>query len=482
MTKKTFTVLDVNESGISFLQGTGLKAAELITFGKTALLLDPQGYPMALAELLSKEKPSIRPELLCVSLPRRAFVMKNMILPTQNENELKKMISLQLPAVVAYKEDEIVWDYLWLEKTATGFTRILLLIISVETLKKYLEIFAGQKIYPALVTISTWGLVGWLKAFAHSRHLASASCQMLIRLETLFSEICFCDQERFYYSRQIEFGHEDLERGSAAHLLKQILLTHDSYRQERMGPLPESCLILSRDPIAKRLEEILRPELNLPIMIHDPLKEFPSSFRAKSFVVESLPASSYAVGLGLLTKEYKSLTNFLPTALKNSLDSRRRRLIQMKTALLSILALAMWVWVFSMPVLNKDKYLRQLQAQTERMSPAVEEAKSRLNQWGKWRRELSRRVPFADILDELTRLTPDGIFFNSLRLQPNGELTLQGQSGEGVNVNQLQNNLLNSPWFKNVTLQYATKRMTITGEVTQFLITVWLRTTTVKEE
>ena len=104
------------------------------------------------------------------------------------------------------------------------------------------------------------------------------------------------------------------------------------------------------------------------------------------------------------------------------------------------------------------------------MKPEVQQAQEKLQRFRFMHNELQNRIPVVDFFHELNRLTPDGITFTGLDYDASGKLTLAGQAKEAGDVNRLQEGLVASALFKNVTLEYATKRKTNPEEMTVFKI------------
>lgn len=479
MKKKVYTVIETAQDGLSILQGAGTKSPEVLTLcltEKTRGMDDAQ-----ISQLISKRLKGTgwRPEYLWLVLPRRLFILKTLSFPSQAEPEIKKMISLQLSAHVPYKEEDMVWDYVILEKTPAGHSRVLIMAVGIDVIRRYLKLLSLNNIHPAVVTFSSWGLPGWLNVIEGQNNGTGGAVYLLVHLEKFSTEICWCDRQKFYFSRHIDLGAQDVEGGHAADLTEQIRITMTAYRQEKMGPEPASGIILSMDERARSLQGHLQKNLQLPFTVKEPLKEIPRRNVAKSVNPETSLDGTGIAGLGLLARRWKGddkhrIGNFLPSTLQDSFGFKAQFQGRLKSVLLLALALASVIAAMSVPLYQKSRYLAKIQDENRKMSPALQQVETRIRQWGALKNELSHRIAVVDIIDELYRLTPDGISYLSLHLQDTGTLTLQGRTFQGAAVNQLQSNLVNSPLLKNVTLQHATKRPSGMGEVTQFSISAVL--------
>ena len=85
--------------------------------------------------------------------------------------------------------------------------------------------------------------------------------------------------------------------------------------------------------------------------------------------------------------------------------------------------------------------------------------------------ELGKRVVVADLIQELYRLAPPGVSFQSLYLNERGQFVIHGYAGTSASVHNFQQNLVKSVLFKAVNLEFATKRKIFNTEVTDFQIT-----------
>ncbi|MBU1996275.1 MAG: PilN domain-containing protein [Candidatus Omnitrophica bacterium] len=85
-------------------------------------------------------------------------------------------------------------------------------------------------------------------------------------------------------------------------------------------------------------------------------------------------------------------------------------------------------------------------------------------------KEFKSRVFVPYLIDELYALTPDEISYRSLFLTGGNIFTVQGYSETGSSVNDLREKLVKSRMFKEVNLQFATKRKFHKVEITDFKI------------
>ena len=154
-----------------------------------------------------------------------------------------------------------------------GYSRVLLIAVSVEVIVKYLKIFSSQNMYPMTMTLSSWGLVGWLRFIAKSGGARSSAVHLILYVEANSTEICFCDTQKFYFSRQVALGSADLERGAVKDVLEQINLTMTAYVQEKMGPAPTAGIILASATATQILQDNLKRTFDFEMIAQSPAQE-----------------------------------------------------------------------------------------------------------------------------------------------------------------------------------------------------------------
>ncbi len=88
---------------------------------------------------------------------------------------------------------------------------------------------------------------------------------------------------------------------------------------------------------------------------------------------------------------------------------------------------------------------------------------------------IKNRLIFSDLAHEIYRLLPAQIYLVSITISNGNTLSLQGVSTNAVAINQFQKDMVNSPSFSNVDLNYVNKRVTQDGEVDYFKITCMLK-------
>lgn len=372
------------------------------------------------------------------------------------------MVALQATANLPFKEHELVWDFRLIAKEPNGYSRVLFMAAGIEQIEKYLKPFSEAGFFPEMVSVSSWGLLS-------RAPVPEGAAAMILRIEERFTEICFCGPRTLYFSRHVDLGFSDVAAGKSPELFEQIKLTLSAYQNEKMGPAPKNILILSPSGIVRDIVKPLQKDMD--VSVQNPLENITNE------EISGQPEAGVAcaAALGLAGIGIEDAPSFLPGHVKDRLDSRSRSRRRTVTVLLTTLAVVSLALAIGAPVMQQEMEIARIQKKREAIRHSLKNAEKKMKSAEAVKTELSNKMIVVDIFDELYRVTPEGISYSNLRLSKSGEVILQGEASDGQDVNHLQSGLLGSQVFRNVTLQQASKRITVYGEVTHFSITATLQ-------
>ena len=120
---------------------------------------------------------------------------------------------------------------------------------------------------------------------------------------------------------------------------------------------------------------------------------------------------------------------------------------------------------------DKQLAVESLNAQLREIEPRLDAARKKMEFIRYADRSPDRRHFVFDLIDELGKLTPDGIVFKSLDFEDGGRLMIRGYSRTNSEINDFQSRLIRTPGFHDVDLNFATKRFTGKQSVVDFKLT-----------
>ena len=417
---------------------------------------------------------NISEENLFVVIPRRFAILKHLTLPSHDEEELKRMVSLQIVDKIPYSRDDIVLDYVVLNKDSSGHAKVLAIIVHKEVAQRYLKILAGAGLTPHKLVLSSLEILDWFLYQQSQLGSAHREPTAIINIDVMHSEVCLCYQENLLFSRNINYGARDLKPESISGFIQQMDLTIDAYRKQRMGPDITKIFIISTMLEASQLKIRFQEEYKLTVDILTPLDNLPCQKDFKLAPLWNQNGVSLTAGLGLLFSNPKKTINLLPQEIHHTTRTRLRKREWVKLGLGIFLSMILGMSIFMVDIYRDSMYLKQIQKKSDQIKSNVEQAERKIQAMRFIKEQFNDRILVADIVSELYNLMPLEISLRSFSLDSNGLIVIQGFGQTGASVNAFQSQLVSSPFLKDVTLQYATQRKRLNQDVTDFKITCQL--------
>ncbi len=501
MKEDKITTLEITDTHIKLFQSDQAQRGKNITYRHIRKIagLSDQEISERLTRIFKDKK--IDPNQLIFIIPRRYGTLLYLDVPSHHPDEIQKIIGHQIVNKVPYTREDVVHEYLILEKNSSGYSKVLVVVVPKETIDRYLHILTQASIHPKIVTLSSIGLKYWYSNQHRPENEKNLSVELLVSIDFSHSELCFLEKDKLLFSREINFGSQDIKgdplsieyysssegineasrklgggverSGNMDGLpgfLNQINLTIKSYYKERMGNDIAGILILANSPAATGLVDRIKNDYQIPIAIVNPEHGFGA--KKNDPVPEELMDDSIAIAanLGLLTAPLNQLLNLLPSEVTANRQSTQRKQQWITLGSYSAVICLLLFLIGGLQWFKNKDYVEQLKNKIKDVKPQVSLAEEKIRRFEFIQEKLKNRILMDDFIYEIHKIIPEGITLNVFDYDPKGVLTLEGVSQEGVSVNSFQNNMVNSPLFKEITLDYATKRKTITGEFTYFRI------------
>ena len=430
------TIVEFSEKHIRLRQGGPPNTSLIHVSEREVLPMSDQEISGHIREMIKESQR--KPGIVVGSIPRRLAMMRQISLPSHVERELRQMVELEVGRLVPYPKAEIVWDYVVLEKRAGGYSKILLVVIHQQWIRKYAQLLTQAGLIPSQITLSSEGLAAYSH---HDRN--SPGPAAILAMESSHSEMCFCQEGKLLFSRPIPWGVRDLSQGPHIDFMKEIVLTLKTYQREEMGDPINKLIIVSQEMPAPSFQNQLTSELNLPVEIVNSKES-----------LDEPPSHKF----NLLKGETKSI-----------LDKRLQNKEMVFAGCLLMVLLLANVVKSELVVLKNSLVLQKIHQELEQSQPAAQEIERKIDQMNFLRRKTGQALPALDYLEEIYRQAPPEVSFNLFNVSGNS-FVLEGIARIGDSLNVFQGNLAGSALFKDVALEFATKRKTSNDEMTFFKI------------
>ncbi len=468
MKKNTSTAIEITDTHVKLMQVMSARGTPIITCCRIA---PHQNLAEAeIAKLVSKMASSAKVHLdgLTAVISRRDATLLHFQLPTQFDEEIRQMLSLQISHKVPYAKEEIVFDYILLEKNSSGYAKVLAVVVQKSVVDRYVGIFRRAGIQHYSLTLSSLGLNHWYIYQKNKRQEGSSFPSVIMNIDTHSTEICFCRQKELLFSREVNVGLSDLGAANVDTLVEQLSLTLATYRKEKMGEEISEVLIIGDAQETDQLIEKLRSRSDIPIYVIPCLEGFPCEKTISAAEAWKKHKVSLSVITGLLFSDFQNFLSLLPVEVVDSREKKQKKRQWIKTGVLFFVAAVLSILVLGFDGFQNRRELKEVNGRLNQIKPKVKDFQDKIRQVRILNEELNSQFFLPDYIVELHEVTPNGIAYDSLKIDSKGVLTLEGVSKDGSLVNSLQANIVSSLMFYNVRLQYAKKRKSIRGEITNF--------------
>ena len=195
---KSNVVFSIREGRIVFLQvaGSGKKLVTGVDVINTNLQGDVQ-ISETLRAFIKTRKLNFSESRVTILVPRSRAILRYMTFPSQNPDEIRSMIDLQVGSRIPFTREEVEIDFQVLSKTADGYSKVAVVIIPQDIAMRYWKIFTDAHIPVNSMTISTIGL--WL-LYRYQPDM-SHKLGAIFDLDIDHAEICLCYKTHWLISR-----------------------------------------------------------------------------------------------------------------------------------------------------------------------------------------------------------------------------------------------------------------------------------------
>lgn len=469
MKRNPLLIIEINDRHCKILRAKPVAQEYQVSNLSVVRITDPSRE--ALAKLLSSQVSAADKKAHCVMvLARQQVILKNLSLPSQAKEELQKMIALQIATQVPYAREDIVFDYLVLGQDTAGYTKVLVAIVHREAVDELFKIAKEAGLTARQLVLSSSSIVRWANHKLTAELSNAASIFGLLSLEADTSELCLVKDQQLVYSREIKHGLRDIGGDFENAFLKDISLTLESFAREHEHEKIAKLFVLSA-PLQGVLFDNIKAQGHIDVGFADPVSFLKNT---EAVVLPQAHGDDYAspvVCLGAVDESQKMTLNLLPEQIRKDQQGKTQRRQFLGLGLLAAANLVLASVIFFQQFYQEESYLAALKQQTSKMRLRAEEVNRQKDQIKNIEQSAVPSASVVDIVDGLYGMTPKEVSFQLLFLDRNDRLTIQGIAESRSSVNDFQRNLINSPLFQDVNLEYAAQRRFFEGEITDFKIT-----------
>ncbi|MBU2540440.1 MAG: PilN domain-containing protein [Candidatus Omnitrophica bacterium] len=467
--KNVFSSVELNHDSIKIAQAESILGKPKFThlFYSRVGDLSKKETQGKIRSLLSKEQIEITNCLLC--LPRHNVTTRYLKLPSLEEQEIEKMLMLQIPKLLPYAPGEILSSYKKITSDSEGYTYCIVILAQENLVRRYLSFLKAIGIEASSVILSSEVCAHWLR-FINKVNIKNETI-VLIDVDTSSVDIMIINGGELIFTRSFSRELQDTQGLSWQNKLQDEIRRTLETAEKEIGKQNITRLILSGSRLAtKDTDKALSENFSRPVEIISRLEE--ECIKSQASIAKTLRESdtSFTSVMGAAVSRQNFSINLLPADIKARLNWQRLKKERVKCISLVLLIIAFSFGLFVKHIYDKQRLLKTLEQKIATLLPEAtmrEKISSRLEII---REQLKSKVFTAQLIKEIYTIIPDKIYLNSLSIQKDEILIIKGQADKLSNVFTLVGALEKSTYFQDVRVRYATKRKVKTVEITDFQI------------
>ncbi|MBF0593562.1 MAG: pilus assembly protein PilM [Candidatus Omnitrophica bacterium] len=459
------TVIMIAEAQISVLQAAG----DVFVFSATKDIsgLTAEAADLELTEIIRRKGFVKTGTEVWVVFPRKNVVMRQMILPSLDTEELRQMVELQCVSQVPYAREDVAMDYMAVGGTGDGYSSVVLVAVLREQYQRVIRVCVAAGMPLKHMTLSSWGLAQWCLRFSIVAQEASVC---VVDLAATECELCFCGHGKVFTSRQLDWGYTQLTGGSVQGFVRQLDMTLSNYAKQKTGPLPSAIVFVSQEPRVEGFCQMLTEEFAMPVHWTQPGQKAQWKRREDEEAGKALRASV----MGVAWAQEKGF-DLIPEDIKWGAHQRAKRSMALRVAVAGVLTLFALVMAFSVERIKGGFYAESLERRASALKVKVNKIEEKTGRIRMLAALINERVFLSDVIAAIYQSIPPGMSLASLSLSQGYSMVLQGVALRNEDINIFQKALLSSGWFNKVGLEFVNKRIEARGEVNFFKIVLGIK-------
>ncbi len=419
------------------------------------------GLSKAIKKLAGEYK--IAGSRVLVNIQRYKVTVKNLKLPSINPAEIDSMVNLQAAKQLPFPADKIISSYKILGRDAHGYSDVMMALLHRNSIDKMLNIFTQAGLDVERLALSSEALNLWYSA--RQKPEDKKTCICLIDIDASSVEIQIIKDGTPSFTRAILFSsRNDMEK----RLLDEIKKSFFTFKKTSPGSAIEKLVLTGRRSVLSDEAPILKKDLNLAMVFSDPLKQYPKTNDAVLPDSKDLAAESFAALTALGFYSDRLQFNFVPSEIRVKKASKIFKENLVITASLFLCIAIGLGGIITKSFIDKKKHLASIQIKLDEAQPRVRKLIMLKRSTEIIKRQTDLEGSSVDVLRELYSSLPPEIKLTIFDYVDGQSCLLRGSSQKLSDVFKFVSILEESPYFENVKVRYATKRVVAKQELTDF--------------
>jgi type IV pilus assembly protein PilM len=418
-------------------------------------------------------------------IPRHLVTIRNIILPSINENEIQEMLTFEAEKHIPFSLDQMELNFQVLEREEEKEkSKVVLAALQKKVIDEHLSLLKSAGLKPDIVDVSSFAI---FNSFKYSKENTGKKVTALIDLGAKSTEINIVKEGNLSFTRSTLLGSDDLtsliqeelrsnfeeaeemkreygliigsgigerKREKVAEagkpwgrkLIRELRYSFDAYGTESRGTEVERLILSGGGAKLKNLDKFLEKELGIEVKIANPLSKFSS---------ESGPELTLATGLALRKNiENKMEIDLFPSSLRKEKEVKQKRMTLVLTSILIVVLISFGLLTSYNNLVQKEGRLANLNKELKNLKPLLSEIQGTRKRLSIIKSYTDQRTSSLEILRELSLIVPEEVHLSNLIFEKNKLVDLTGKAASQPLVTRLATLLEDSDYFEKVELKF----------------------------
>jgi type IV pilus assembly protein PilM len=379
-------------------------------------------------------------------IPARHTITKNIELPSTNSSEIKQIIKLQAGHHSPYSQEEIIIDYIPIGVFKGGYTRVFLIIVNRDHIKRNFDIVERAGLRLKRTVLSLEAMAVWYKDRSMGLPLG------LLHLDADNTDFLVIKDQKPIFLRNIPVGMEQILYDREKYypqLMEEISHSLETYQNEQLEAVSRIVACGATSKAGDFLRQI--PEKNnLTLDVEDGLVGLMIASNAQNIKAVAGDFSLIGLVAGVLggNKIYLDLTPE-EVKLRESMAEKNRDVIWLGTLVFFILMLVLSI--FAQKIWMKNKIVKALEMESQKYQKEAVELKDAKRKIDQVKNGFLRRNFTLEALTEIHKCMTSDVYLTSLLLdEQQMRMKVSGTANITSDVHQMIESLEKTQYFKDV--------------------------------